>query len=218
MTRDAFEALVDAWLAEPQRADLKQQIDAAVRAEPQWAVLRDEWQRFDQLWRRESAAPDGVDWGQLKTRILAAAQQDAAKRDELLDAALRAMPAVDDRVHWPRFHARVMAAVTRSTVRWASRPPDAATRRRRYTRVVAGAATLLAAAAALLLAFLPRPAPIVTPASMLKVGVGAPPASGGGVAYVRIAGGPVTAAPPERLFDIDPLPPTAPSDETAGYY
>ena len=218
MTREAFEQLVDAWLAEPQRADLKAQLDAAVRAEPQWAALLDEWQRFDQLWQRGSAAPEGVNWGRLKTRILTAVQQDADAKDELLDAALRAMPAVDDRVHWPRFHARVMAAVTRSTVPWASRPQDAATRRRRYTRVVAGAATLLAAAAALLLAFLPRTAPMVTPASVLRVGMGAPPSNGGGVAYVRIAGGPVTAAPPERLFDIDPLPPTAPSDETAGYY
>ncbi len=218
MTRDAFEQLVDAWLAEPQRADLKAQIDAAVRAEPQWAALLDEWQRFDQFLRRAYAGPEGIDWGRLKTRTLAAVQPDAGGEDELLDAALRAMPTVDDRIHWSRLHARVMAAVTRSAVGWASRPPDAATRRRRYTRVVAGAATLLAAAAALLLALLPHGPHLAAPPSLVRVGVGAPPPNGVGVAYVHIAGGPANAAPPERLFTVDPMPQTGPSDETAGYY
>jgi hypothetical protein len=218
MTRDAFEQLVDAWLAEPQRADLKAQIDAAVRAEPEWAPLLEEWRRFDQLLRRGCAAPQGVDWPRLKARVLAAAHQNASREDELLDAALRAMPTVGDRVHWSRLHARVMAAITRSDVEWASRPPDAAPRRRRYIRVVAGAATLLAAAAALLLALLPSGAPLAAPRSLVRVGIGAPPPNGVGVVYVHIAGESATAAPPERLFAIDPLPRTAPSDETAGFY
>jgi hypothetical protein len=225
MTREAFEQLVDAWLAEPERTDLRAQIDAALRAEPQWATLLDEWQRFDQALRRGLSAPEGVDWERLKARILSAMEPDADAQDDLLDAALRALPTVDQQVHWSRFHARVMAAVTRSSVAWASRPPTAsrpphaAPRRRRYTRVIAGAATLLAAAAALLLAFLPGRAPRAAPAGVLRVHVGAPPPNGAGVAYVQIAGGPAAAAAqPERLFDIDPLPPITPSDETAGYY
>jgi hypothetical protein len=218
MNRDAFEQLVNTWLAEPDRDELKTQIDAAIEAEPELANVLDEWRRFDELLRRGCPVPGGVDWSRFKTRVVAAAAQDARDEDDLLNAALRELPSVDDHVHWSRFHARVMAALTRSGVRWASRPPETAFRRRRYTRVVAGAATLLAAAAALFLAILPHNGPLATGQGLVRVQVSAPPASGNGVAYVHIAGAPAAAASPERFFAVDPLPKSAPSAETADYY
>jgi len=225
MNRDAFEQLVNAWLAEPDCADLRERVDAAIQAEPELARLLDDWRRFDQLLRRGCPPPRGVDWPRLKARVLAAAVPNARGQDEVLDAALCEMPSVGDRVHWSRFHTRVMAALTRSRVGWASRPPEVASRppeavprRRRYTRVVAGAATLLAAAAALLLAVLPHATPVVSSTGLVRVRLSAPLADGAGIAYAHIAGAPAAATLPEQFFAVDPMPKTGPSDEAAGYY
>lgn len=218
MNRDAFEQLVNAWLAEPDCAGLRERVDAAIKAEPELAHLFDDWRRFDQLLRRACPLPRGVDWPRLKARVLAAAVPNARGQDELLDAALREVPSVDDRVRWSRFHARVMAAFTRSRVGWASRPPEAVSRRRRYTRVVAGAATLLAAAAALLLAVLPHASPVASSTGLVRVRLSAPLADGAGIAYVHIAGAPAAATLPEQFFAVDPMPRSGPSDEAAGYY
>jgi hypothetical protein len=210
MTRKAFEELVDAWLAEPQRHDLRRQIDAAVAADPALAAVVEQWRRFDELLQRGCTDPR-VHWDRLKEHILAAVSARDSADDELLDTALRTLPPVDARVHWPRFHARVMAAVSRGRI-------AAATRRRRYTRVVAGAATLLAAAAALFLAFLPRPVPVTGPVSIVRVQLMAPPANAGGVVSVHIVSAASSAASPERFFAVDPMPKPEASNETVGVY
>jgi hypothetical protein len=211
MTRDAFEQLVNAWLAEPGRDDLRRQVETAAAADPGVARLVAEWRRFDELMRRGCPAPRGVRWERLKARVLAAVEPGSATADEVFEAALRDLPPVADRIHWPRFHARVMAALTRSEA-------AAAPRRRLYTRIVAGTATLLAAAAALLLALLPHGTPMASPGGLVRVSLSAPPANGAGIAYVHVSGALPSLAPPERLFVVDPMPNTGPSDAAAGYY
>lgn len=210
MTREEFEELVGAWLAEPEREDLRRRVEAAVRSEPELASELAAWQRCEELLRCGCPVPPEVDWARVKARILAAVEQDAADSDCALDAVLRELPPVDERVHWPRVHARVMAALTRDAV--------AASRRRRYTRVAAGAATLLAAAAALFLAVLPGETPGPAADGSVQVRLCGPPPDVAGVAYAHIGGAPPSAAPPERFFVVDPMPKTGPSPEAAGYY
>jgi len=218
MDRLAFEQLVSAWLSEPDRADLRAQIDAALAAQPELAAIFDEWRRFDALLARGWSTPANVNWPRLKDRIVANLDQPQAidaEPDDALDSVLRDLPSLDARIDWSRLHGRISQAVARST-------GTAARRRRLYTGLAATAASLTAAAA-LLLAFLPHGAPPTAPAGLVRVTL-SPPATvrstaDAGVAFARISAPSATAAAPQRLFVVDPLiMPAEPSVETAGYY
>ncbi len=79
---------------------------------------------------------------------------------------------------------------------------------------------MLVTAAALLLAILPTAGPPVLTAGTVTVTVSRPPAAAAfeGVAYARVVDMGPPPEQPERFFMIDPIRPTGPSDETAGYY
>jgi len=142
---EQFEQLVNAWLDEPQRADLQAAVAAECARDPRSARLRDEYVRVAALIER-AARPPAVNWDALHTRISARIDQCAAadKSADLLDGRLRALlPEVESRVNWPAFHARVSQSV------WDRSQRSAPLRLRRWrTGAVAG---LLAAAAVLLL-------------------------------------------------------------------
>lgn len=218
MERLAFEQLVSAWLSEPERADLRRQIDAAIAGQPELAAVFDEWRRFDALLARGWPTPANINWPRLKDRIAARLDQpDAAdtESDEALDAVLRGLPTFDARIDWPRLRGRISQAVARSA-------GSAASHRRVYTGVAATAASL-AVAAALLLALLPHSASPTAPTGLVRVTL-SPPATvqsnaDAGVAFARVSAPPAMAAAPQRLFVVDPLiMPAEPSAETAGYY
>ena len=214
MNRDAFEQLVDAWLTEPQRADLKARIDDAVRAEPELRRVLAEWERFDDLLRQGWPTPRGVDWSRLKVRISAAVDQGKGVEipDDALDEMLHRLPRVDDRVQWTRFHDRIRQAVNRAGAR-------AGTRRWLFTRL-APVGAFVAAAAGLVLALLPRGGLAPSATGVVRVTLGGPPVAAvdDGVAYVQIAAGPMPAPSPQCFFTIDPAPNAGSSGDTTGYY
>jgi hypothetical protein len=226
MTPDAFEQLVSLWLAEPTRADLRQQVEAAVAANPAYAALLAEWRRCDELLRQPANELDTVNWSAFKSRItgeIDAREQGVSGADDAqLDTLLRRMPSADDQVNWPRLRARIVARVLATE-------PHAAPRRWLYTRL-APAAALLAAAAALYFAFLtPSAGRLPAMGGVARVAINGQPALDPsvprpsaipaiGVAYVRLAVAEATIEAPPRYFVLDPVVKQAPTEESAGYY
>jgi hypothetical protein len=171
---EQFEQLVNAWLDEPQRADLQAAVAAECAREPRCARLRDEYVRVAALIEC-AARPPAVNWDTLHTRIGARIDQAAAANEstDVLDGRLRTLlPKVESRVNWPAFHARVSQAVREKSPR--SKPLQL---RRWRSGAVAG----LLAAAALLLLYVglpttPGPTPQPAPAPALAQLVVLPPA------------------------------------------
>ncbi len=204
MTTEQFEQILAAWLDEPQRADLRVQVDAALRENPEWTPMRDQWLRIDQVVRADAPALDRVDWSRVKQRILAA----AGAADLRLDALLGDLPTVDHAVDWPAVRERIADRALRET-RAARRPT------RRWLPWVASAG--LAAAAVIALSITLRPAAPAPPTGSVQVAVVPPaqPPDQAGFARVRVeppAGEPqvtlaAKGAEPELFLLIEPAEP-----------
>jgi len=211
MTRETFEQLVLAWLAEPHRADLQAQVTAAAAAQPELAGELAQWRQSEALLHDALPALPAVDWARFAARVSSAVDDSLTARspeDEVLDAALRDASSWQAEVDWTRVASRISAAVNVAT-------RAAAPRRRVFTRVVAGAGALLAAAAALLFALLPRAT--VAPGNV-QVAIGPPPTSADGIAIVKITRMETGEAQPQRLFIVDPIMAPTTSDDANGYY
>jgi hypothetical protein len=243
MQRDAFEKLVSAWLDEPQRDDLRRQVEDAVRAAPELAADWEAWQRLAGALGGCPAALDNIDWGRVQARIsqtiaragdtadTAVAPGDTADKavapgdtvgaalmpsneDQALDEALLGLPSIERQVDWPRFRHRI-ASTVRAT---------GAQRLRRRWRLVGGsvAAVGLAAAAALVISLLPNPGGSTVSKGVVLVTIQTPAAAslGGGVAVARvsISNVPVAHEQPQQFFSVDPIQRPASSDDAAGYY
>lgn len=209
MTHAEFEQLVCAWLDEPQRTDLRQQVEAAIGADPSLAAHLDEWRRFDRCLRAALPPPGGVRWEALRLRFSQAVDEAVQREEFALDAALKHLPTVEHRVNWPRLHQRIASAVRRSAGRRAG------------LRAGLGVLSLvgLAAAAALVLSVLPDAAPSAVSSGLVQVSVRTPalaPSSGTVVVRVSVPEG--CEPEPERFFCIDPVRRGAIADEVAGYY
>jgi hypothetical protein len=189
MDREAFEQLVSAWLDQPQRDDLRLQIEAAVAESRELARVRDEWLRLDRLVRSCLPGVDGIDWRRLQEHIAAALAPDAA--DTALDEQLRRFTDVGQRVDWPRLRQRISQAIGSS----AEKP----TVIRFPLRRAAASIVLAAAAAALLLVFILPAEPRTAPVSFAQARVvGGPQVSDAGRAFARVS----VSAPPEATEEI----------------
>lgn len=211
MKRDDFEQLVSAWLDEPQREDLRRQIEQTAASDPQWARELDEWQRFEALLARRLPDLPALDWSRLQDRVRIAIDADAtgAEQDAALDTLLRRPPHLEHSVDWPRFRARVVAAAVAGR-------PGRGIRQRRWLVGVAGVA---AAAAGLFWTFMPEAGPGTQPPGLAAVTLSGPAARpSGGVVEVRVAISRAPAEAPERFFTIDPPDRGSVSDETDNYY
>jgi hypothetical protein len=214
MTHAAFEQLMLAWLAEPDRADLQAQLAAATASCPEYAAELAQWRRSEALLRDALPALPAVDWSRFAARVSSAVDESMAARaadDEALDRALRDSSGWADQVDWSLVASRISHAVTVGT-------RQAAPRRRRYARMIAGAGTLLAAAAALVVALLPRPVAVPTGTHVDIRGPAAMSVPSGGVAVVKISRMEAAEAQPQRLFIVDPVMAPTTSDDSTGYY
>lgn len=209
MHPDYFEQLVSRWLDEPNRPDLRAELDAALREQPELAPLLMQWQRLQALLRPEAATLDNVNWARVSARISAAIDRATQDDQEVaLDRLLRRLPSGEDRVDWARLHQRISTAIGGAA--------PAAAHSRLY-RWLAGTAVAAAAAAAVLIAFLPEPAP-VQPAGVARATLVGPEITAGGVAVARIAGPAENLEQPQRLFLVDPDVRAVPTDGPAGYF
>lgn len=171
MELEDFEKLVSQWLDHPQDAELRAAVERATAESPELERLRDEWVRLDQLVRGAAPGVDRVDWPRLQQRIGA----ELARDEDELDEHLRAATDVTQRVDWPRLRRRISQALddTRDRRRVIRFP---------FRRVAAGL-LLTGAAAAVVLMFTPR---------------GGSPATGAGVARVRVSSPAATAQSGDR--------------------
>lgn len=147
MDRETFEQLVSQWIDQPERADLRSQIDAAASESGELNRLKEEWLRLGRLLRYAPPSLDRVDWPRFQQRVVAAIEQDDA--DHALDETLRDLTAVGQRVDWRRLQQRISQAVV------AARAKPSVIRFR--LRGVAAGVAVLAAAAALVLMFVLPP-------------------------------------------------------------
>lgn len=176
MDRETFEQLVNQWLDQPERADLRERIDLAVATRADLRVLLDEWIRLDRLIRGANLAPAAVDWIRLRREIdLRTAPQSA---DDELERRLRLSTEITDRVDWDRLRVRIADAVRATKVE--PRAP------RGVRRLVTAFALLSAAAAVILLLSVPQ----------------APPSSPRGFARVTVTG--PALAQPHASSDAEP--------------
>ena len=119
MDRETFGQLVSAWLDEPQRDDLRAQIDAAAAGDAELARYRDELTRVDELVRAGRGELPLVDWQLVHERIA----DSVGAENGRLDERLHDLPGVEERVDWDAFRQRVSSAVDRqargqSTIRF----------------------------------------------------------------------------------------------------
>ena len=139
MDRERFGQLVSEWLDEPQRADLRTQIDAAAAGDAELARYRDELARIDAFVRATRHGLSRVDWQRVHDRI--AERIDAG--DGGLDEQLHGLPGIERRVDWNAFRQRVSSAVDRQACRRTIRFP--------ISRRALGVAALAAAAVLVLM-------------------------------------------------------------------
>ena len=150
MQPEQFEQLLSAWLDEPQREDLRQQIEAAVAATPEFGQLRDEWVHLHHLILGQATVSPALDWSRLQQRTSdRVAQEPLAASD--LDAALRTATNIEARVDWQQLRGRIGQTIAGDA--------SHGTTRRRSTAVRWAASLLAAAAAVLLLVVLPSSPP-----------------------------------------------------------
>jgi hypothetical protein len=155
MDREAFEQLVSEWLDQPERADLRARIEAAVVESPAFGRVRDEWLRFDRLIRGAGLHTGRVDWPHFRLRI--AERLESAHGDAALDERLRTLTAVERRVDWPHLRRRISAVLAGvDGGRAAPRIP--------LRRLGAGLALLATAAALVLMFALPSRSTVAPPA------------------------------------------------------
>lgn len=146
MDRETFEQLVNQWLDQPERADLRERIDLAVATRADLRVLLDEWIRLDRLIRGANLAPAAVDWIRLRREIdLRTAPQSA---DEELERRLRLSTEISERVDWDLLRLRITDAVRATKIE--PRAP------RGVRRLVTAFALLSAAAAVILMLTMPQ--------------------------------------------------------------
>jgi hypothetical protein len=144
MDREIFEQLVSQWLDEPERDELRTQVEQAAAESDELARLWDEWLRLHQLVRDALPGTESVDWAAFRQRVGAAVHTSAPGRD--LDEHVRRTTDIEGQVDWSRLRARIAQAVAD-----ADRAPTVI--RFPTRRVLAGAAVLMAAAAALVFMF-----------------------------------------------------------------
>lgn len=181
MRPERFEQLVSDWLDQPQRADLREQIAAALRAHPELAKCKTEHEHLHDLLRDATAsgAEAGVRWPRFRQETHARVREPRASTVPS-DDSLRRATTIGEQVDWDRFRADVMASIGAE-----SQPP----RRIRFPRLMRFRLVASAAAAVVALFFLYPMAPTTpdsqqppTPAerqgyARVSIGVSAPATS-----------------------------------------
>jgi len=193
MTREDFEQLVSQWLDQPERQDLRAEVERAAAASPALKSLLDEWIRLDRLIRAPEHPAAGLDW-KLFQREISDGIGAAAPHDQL-HRMIRTATALDDKIDWPRLKNHFSRAIDaeRAPSRIAGFP---------LGRFAAASAVLAAAAALVLMITLP-PAGRAARIGVARVQVFSPEASriaagrADGVARVSVNAAPTATVSPE---------------------
>ncbi len=71
MSREDIDAGLSDWLDEPERAELRAEVERLIRESPELGLLRADWERLTELLRTSGQCPGGeVEWDRLRERIL----------------------------------------------------------------------------------------------------------------------------------------------------
>ena len=140
MDRDTFEQLVNQWLDQPEREDLRERINLAIAADAELRKLFEEWVRFDRVLRGATQLPKAVDWNDFRRGIDIHIERSSSESS--LERSIRRATDVEQRVDWGRLHGRI----TRTVHAVGAEP-----RVLRFPRRVAAALALLSAAAAVVM-------------------------------------------------------------------